>query len=487
MLAVRPVNPIRWSQVVTTRIPTAPETRGKFLRIRFVGTTVTTPPRLGSIFLEYDASTSESAWFDSAALIQPVVNPDFSAWAPYGFRVKGDIDLLGFEFWPAVVSKTMHVLNGGVQVRTPVYWNGAAFVQIPADHFNDPSVAGRAPLNIAAEDHFNFRKATGTSGWNSGTNTVESFTGDIELTCSFSGGRSMIGFNNAPGGNSFEDLDYAMFRGGTFYTIYESNVRVFTSAVNVGTNPVKMTKVGPLVRYYVDDALIYTSLNPAAAPSYVLDLTLYEGGARINDVALFASGIYQTITWENAVNMSMAVVPTNKNVPTTHAVRISKPADASKCYVTTYLMGGSTFTRVSTLDMPLPIGAVVTRKVYVYLLGYRQSEDEASAIINERVTIEAQCLDPNTMTGANVVAADSLTRVSIRPGVVDDTPGITTLTVINARTLDNVLVSGLINNNNRTLTADVSLERSAGDGLVGILSLSKDSNEPSGGFIFLSG
>jgi hypothetical protein len=176
-----------------------------------------------------------------------------------------------------------------------------------------------------------------------------------------------------------------------------------------------------------------------------------------------------------------------------HQVNTAKPADAVRAVVTTHSITdpvtGVGFHTTVTAAAPRPLpGATLVRQKSVYLLGYRLDGDENAQVVSSFQTFSAQVLDPALVTSAlKVRAGDDVKQIGLFVASVDNTPGTTTVALINPRTGEMVVVTGELTIAAPALNATVTLARQVDDGFIMVDISGKGSNEPAGGFLFVSG
>ncbi len=114
-----------------------------------------------------------------------------------------------------------------------------------------------------------------TPGWDADARTVESFSNDGAFTFRVENPIGVAcGLNNANNSANYFELDYAFFIDPQYYQIIESG-EIKTSKYPVVSGAVyKIERLDEVIRYFVDEILIYTSSTPSAGTVFG-DCSLY--------------------------------------------------------------------------------------------------------------------------------------------------------------------------------------------------------------------
>lgn len=123
-------------------------------------------------------------------------------------------------------------------------------------------------------------------GWNSGAISQKVCFGDMTLAVSVTAASVGVvaGLNDVNLGVDYEEIKYGFYFTHGTYTVYELGVAMSGIASAASSDVFKVTRLGGVVKYYKNDALVYTSLIPSTGPLFA-DSSLYTG----NDTISFAS------------------------------------------------------------------------------------------------------------------------------------------------------------------------------------------------------
>ena len=129
---------------------------------------------------------------------------------------------------------------------------------------------------------------TGLGGWDSSAYSVETYITPIILTfqTSTNGNYLMGGFSYNPTGNptTYLNTTYGLYVQNNFLEIYEygGQVNVPGSITTLSTDIWKVEYDGIDVKYYQNNNLIYTSLNPVTQPLHIFFALLTDGEGVVN-------------------------------------------------------------------------------------------------------------------------------------------------------------------------------------------------------------
>jgi hypothetical protein len=105
-------------------------------------------------------------------------------------------------------------------------------------------------------------KVIETPGWNSGARTIDSFSGNGAFQ--FKVGKSVgviCGLNDQDSSARYEEIDHAFFIESGRYKIIEKGSIRKTSASYTAGSIFKITRINGVVRYFIENALVYTSFT----------------------------------------------------------------------------------------------------------------------------------------------------------------------------------------------------------------------------------
>ena len=127
-------------------------------------------------------------------------------------------------------------------------------------------------------------------GWNAGARSIAVLAGNGAATFQVPAAvGAVVGFNDVDEDAGYLNIEHGIyFRRQTFQVI-ELGVPKGTEATFTGTDTFKIERTGGRVRYFKNDALIYTSLEPSTGTVF-LDASMYSGGDAIDSPALLAAG-----------------------------------------------------------------------------------------------------------------------------------------------------------------------------------------------------
>ena len=127
-------------------------------------------------------------------------------------------------------------------------------------------------------------------GWNAGARSIAELAGNGAATFQVPAAvGAVVGFNDVDEDAGYLSIEHGIyFRRQTFQVI-ELGVPKGTEATFTGTDTFKIERIGGRVRYFKNDALIYTSLEPSTGTVF-LDASMYSGGDAIDSPALMSTG-----------------------------------------------------------------------------------------------------------------------------------------------------------------------------------------------------
>jgi len=151
-------------------------------------------------------------------------------------------------------------------------------------------------VNVTATGN-TIRKTSGTSGaWDAGATSSQLITsgdGYVQASVVETNTYAMFGLDQYGTTTSASDTDFALFMAGGTLKVYESGVlRGNFGSYAVG-DVLKVSVAGEVVRYYRNNALLYTS---AVAPHYPLQVNtaINSMGGRIANAYLCSAGVTRT-------------------------------------------------------------------------------------------------------------------------------------------------------------------------------------------------
>lgn len=124
-------------------------------------------------------------------------------------------------------------------------------------------------------------------GWNSGARSIGFINADgyVEFTPVVATG-IVAGFNDTDESPGYFEIEHAWYFSGGVARVYENGAMAHYAGPYVADSDVfKIERRGATVRYYKNDALVYTSSKPSYGPVF-LDASLYSGGDMLADAAI---------------------------------------------------------------------------------------------------------------------------------------------------------------------------------------------------------
>lgn len=127
-------------------------------------------------------------------------------------------------------------------------------------------------------------------GWNAGARSIAELPGNGAATFQVPAAvGAVVGFNDVDEDAGYLNIEHGFyFRRQTFQVMERGEAKT-TDAIFAGGDTFKIERIGGRVRYYKNDALIYTS-DLSSTGTVFLDASLYSGGDTIDAPALLAAG-----------------------------------------------------------------------------------------------------------------------------------------------------------------------------------------------------
>lgn len=167
----------------------------------------------------------------------------------------------------------------------------------------------------------------------------------------------------------------------------------------------------------------------------------------------------------------------------------AKPEDATKMWLLTYTLNGTTLTVFQNVEPTLPAGASLVRKLNGYAIGRRYDVDHNTLVDAFHMTAMVQTLDPARMTTqASIKSADTLKEVTIA-GQATNINEPSTYQLINTRTGVGPIITGTMLADTPSITTLGNFSRNAGDGYVLLQIVGKNTPgaESIDGFVYIAG
>lgn len=120
-------------------------------------------------------------------------------------------------------------------------------------------------------------------GWNAGARSITAEPGDCTSTFKPSPKciGVIIGFNTNDTGPSIAEIQHGFYfrKNGSnqVYTVFESGASKTAAATYTDTDEFHITRMGGVVKYWVNSTVVYTSSTPSIG-SVFLDASLYSSG-----------------------------------------------------------------------------------------------------------------------------------------------------------------------------------------------------------------
>ena len=127
-------------------------------------------------------------------------------------------------------------------------------------------------------------------GWNAGARSIAELAGNGAATFQVPAAvGAVVGFNDVDKDAGYLSIKHGIYFRRQIFQVIELGVPKGTEATFTGTDTFKIERTGGRVRYFKNDALIYTSLEPSTGTVF-LDASMYSGGDTIDSPALLAAG-----------------------------------------------------------------------------------------------------------------------------------------------------------------------------------------------------
>lgn len=125
-------------------------------------------------------------------------------------------------------------------------------------------------------------------GWNAGARSIGGLPGNGAATFKIpSAVGIVVGFNDVDEGAGYLDIEHGLYFRRQTYQVMELGVAKTSDATFTATDTFKIERIGGRVRYFKNDALIYTSDLPSTGTVF-LDASMYSGGDTIEAPALLS-------------------------------------------------------------------------------------------------------------------------------------------------------------------------------------------------------
>ena len=191
--------------------------------------------------------------------------------ARYGWK------LVNGQYVQVLVDKNGNVVGGTASTSyTYTCWTEKIRVTYPAQPYRAPT-PGVAPVASQTLVDNNL-------GWNAGARSIHFLVGDgrakFKLDRALIG--AVVGLNDIDVDAAYANIEHGFYASGGVVRIYESGVEKFYAGAYNSGDLFELRREAGVVRYYKNDALIYTSPTPSAGIAF-MDTSLYSGGDYIYD------------------------------------------------------------------------------------------------------------------------------------------------------------------------------------------------------------
>ncbi|MFK8038027.1 MAG: T9SS type A sorting domain-containing protein [Crocinitomicaceae bacterium] len=193
-----------------------------------------------------------------------VVTPDYANCSNSNYKTKTVKFESGLNYNFNLSIEPIFLLSGCKKASIPIEWSE----------------------NVLANSNGNSLSKLGANGWNAGAISTQSIGNNTYTTTVVNETNTyrMFGLTDINTNTSYTTIDYA------FYLISGGSLRIYESGVNRGAFGVYNTgdtlKIGiesNTIKYYVNDALVYTSLVAPTLPLFA-DCSIYTNGGTIEQV-----------------------------------------------------------------------------------------------------------------------------------------------------------------------------------------------------------
>lgn len=127
-------------------------------------------------------------------------------------------------------------------------------------------------------------------GWNAGARSIAELAGNGAATFQVPAAvGAVVGFNDVDEDAGYLNIEHGIYFRRQIFQVIERGVPKGTEATFTGTDTFKIERIGPRVRYFKNDSVVYTSLSPSTGTVF-LDASLYSGGDTIDSPAVMSTG-----------------------------------------------------------------------------------------------------------------------------------------------------------------------------------------------------
>jgi hypothetical protein len=113
--------------------------------------------------------------------------------------------------------------------------------------------------------------------WNSGAESSQQITGNGYVEYTIESGIKMIGLSVTNSNPAYSSIGYAIYINNGLLTVFENGVSKTSIGPYVIGKKVRVGVDNGVVRYYYDDALMYTSLQALSSSPLIADVSIYTG------------------------------------------------------------------------------------------------------------------------------------------------------------------------------------------------------------------
>ena len=125
-------------------------------------------------------------------------------------------------------------------------------------------------------------------GWNAGARSIAELPGNGAATFQVpSAVGAVVGFNDVDEDAGYLNIEHGFYLRRQTYQVMELGVTKTPDSVFSATDTFKIERIGGRVRYFRNDALVYTSDAPSLGAVF-LDASMYSGGDTVDSPALIA-------------------------------------------------------------------------------------------------------------------------------------------------------------------------------------------------------
>src|SRR5205823_4256020 len=175
-------------------------------------------------------------------------------------------------------------------------------------------------VNVTVTENSIQKTGGAGSTWDAGavsTQAIVSGDGYVQATVDATGTYRMFGLSNGDNSQLFGDIDFAAYLAGTSLKVYESGFYKGTYGTLAPGDVVKVSIEAGIVRYYLNDVLVYNSSNIPYYP-LSLDTAINSTGGKVYNAYLCANnlGVNPTSTPTLTPTVTITSTPTNTPTPT---------------------------------------------------------------------------------------------------------------------------------------------------------------------------